>query len=121
MAERVMVYDGDIGEIYSDANHPEHGFPGCDEDDKCLAADAYITIKKNGWEILGEDDDGDIRVRTHPTDRMWWIGEKEQHNWVLSICVRLTGQLLLYQSYLHFGFGGMLMCSLAHEEEENDN
>ena len=64
MAERVMVYDGDIGEIYSDSNHPVHGFSNCDEDDKVLAAHAYIVIAKNGWEILGEDEYGDIRVRT---------------------------------------------------------
>lgn len=72
MAERVMVYDGDIGEIYSDANHPKHGFNNCDEDDKVLAADAYIVIAKNGWEVLGTDDDGDIRVRTTDTSKMWW-------------------------------------------------
>ena len=65
MADRVMVYDGDIGEIYSDSNHEEQfGFSNCDADDKVLAADAYIVIAKNGWEILGADDDGDIRVRT---------------------------------------------------------
>ena len=64
MADRVMVYDGDIGEIYSDSNHPKHGFSNCDIDDKVLKADAYIVIAKNGWEVLGEDDDGDIRVRT---------------------------------------------------------
>ena len=63
MADRVMVYDGDIGEIYSDSNHPKHGFTNCDADDKVLKADAYIVIAKNGWEILGADDDGDIRVR----------------------------------------------------------
>ena len=65
MADRVTVYDGDIGEIYSDSNREdEFGFTNCDADDKVLAADAYIVIAKNGWEILGEDDDGDIRVRT---------------------------------------------------------
>jgi hypothetical protein len=64
MADRVMVYDGDIGEIYSDSNHPDHGFSNCDIDDKVLRADAYIVIAKNNWEILGEDEDGDIRVRT---------------------------------------------------------
>ena len=65
MADRVMVYDGDIGEILSDARFEEEfGFSNCDIDDKVLAADAYIVIAKNGWEILGEDDDGDIRVRT---------------------------------------------------------
>jgi len=64
MEDRVMVYDGDIGEILSDSNRPQFGFTNCDIDDKVLEADAYITIAKNGWEILGEDDDGDIRVRT---------------------------------------------------------
>ena len=64
MAERVMVYDGDMGQIYSDSNCQEHGFTDCDIDDKVLVADAYIVIAKNGWEILGEDEDGDIRVRT---------------------------------------------------------
>ena len=64
MEDRVMVYDGDIGEILSDSNHPQFGFSNCDIDDKVLAADAYIVIAKNGWEILGADDDGDIRVRT---------------------------------------------------------
>ena len=65
MADRVMVYDGDMGEIYSDSRHEEEfGFTNCDIDDKVLAADAYIIIAKNGWEILGEDEDGDIRVRT---------------------------------------------------------
>ena len=64
MADRVTVYDGDIGEILSDANCPQFGFSNCDEDDKVLEADAYIVIAQNGWEILGADDDGDIRVRT---------------------------------------------------------
>lgn len=64
MTDRVMVYDGDIGEILSDSNRPQFGFSNCDIDDKVLEADAYIVIAKNGWEILGEDDDGDIRVRT---------------------------------------------------------
>lgn len=65
MVERVTVYDGDMGEIYSDSNREgEFGFTDCDADDKVLAADAYIIIAKNGWEILGEDEDGDIRVRT---------------------------------------------------------
>ena len=65
MADRVMVYDGDIGEIYSDSRHEEEfGFSNCDIDDKVLKADAYIVIAKNNWEILGEDEDGDIRVRT---------------------------------------------------------
>jgi hypothetical protein len=65
MADRVMVYDGDMGEIYSDSNrNGEFGFSNCDEDDKVLTANAYIVIAKNNWEILGEDDDGDIRVRT---------------------------------------------------------
>jgi hypothetical protein len=64
MQDRVTVYDGDVGEIYSDSNHPEWGFTNCDENDRVLAADAYIIIAKNNWEILGEDDDGDIRVRT---------------------------------------------------------
>lgn len=73
MADRVMVYDGDIGEIYSDSNHPDHGFSNCDEDDKVLVADAYIVIAKNGWEILGEDEDGDIRVRTSSPETMWWV------------------------------------------------
>jgi len=75
MAERVMVYDGDIGEIYSDSNHPQHGFTGCDENDKVLVADAYIVIAKNGWEILGEDDDGDIRVRTVSLEDQAMIAE----------------------------------------------
>ena len=75
MAERVMVYDGDMGEIYTDSNHPEHGFTDCDGDDKVLVADAYIVIAKNGWEILGEDDDGDIRVRTSDPKKMWWVNE----------------------------------------------
>jgi hypothetical protein len=65
MADRVMVYDGDIGEILSDVRFEEEfGFTNCDENDKVLEADAYIIIAKNNWEILGEDDDGDIRVRT---------------------------------------------------------
>jgi len=65
MTERVMVYDGDIGEILSDVRFEEEfGFTNCDENDKVLEADAYIIIAKNNWEILGEDDDGDIRVRT---------------------------------------------------------
>jgi hypothetical protein len=75
MADRVMVYDGDIGEIYSDSNHPKHGFSNCDIDDKVLKADAYIVIAKNGWEILGEDEDGDIRVRTSDPSKMWWVNE----------------------------------------------
>jgi hypothetical protein len=74
MADRVMVYDGDIGEIYSDARHEEEfGFSNCDGDDKVLEADAYIVIAKNGWEVLGADDDGDIRVRTAPVETMWWM------------------------------------------------
>ena len=74
MADRVTVYDGDIGEIYSDSNREEEfGFSNCDGDDKVLAADAYIVIAKNGWEILGEDDDGDIRVRTSDPSKMWWV------------------------------------------------
>ena len=64
MLDRVMVYDGDIGEILSDSNRPQFGFTNCDIDDKVLEADAYIVIAKNGWEILGSDEDGDIRVRT---------------------------------------------------------
>jgi len=73
MTERVMVYDGDIGEIYSDSNRPDWGFTNCDENDKVLEADAYIIIAKNNWEILGEDDDGDIRVRTSDPSKMWWV------------------------------------------------
>jgi len=74
MSERVTVYDGDMGEIYSDSNrNGEFGFSNCDEDDKVLAADAYIVIAKNDWEILGEDDDGDIRVRTSDPSKMWWV------------------------------------------------
>ena len=76
MAERVTVYDGDMGEIYSDSNRKgEFGFTDCDIDDKVLAADAYIIIAKNGWEILGEDEDGDIRVRTSDPSKMWWVNE----------------------------------------------
>jgi hypothetical protein len=64
MLDRVMVYDGDIGEILSDVRFEEEfGFSNCDINDTVLEADAYIVIAKNGWEILGADDDGDIRVR----------------------------------------------------------
>lgn len=75
MVDRVMVYDGDMGQIYSDSNCSEHGFTNCDIDDKVLVADAYIVIAKNGWEILGEDEDGDIRVRTSDPKKMWWVNE----------------------------------------------
>ena len=73
MLDRVMVYDGDIGEILSDSNCPEHGFSNCDIDDTVLEADAYIVIAKNNWEILGADDDGDIRVRRADPSTMWWM------------------------------------------------
>ena len=76
MLDRVMVYDGDIGEILSDVRFEEEfGFSNCDIDDKVLVADAYIVIAKNGWEILGEDEDGDIRVRTSNPKKMWWVNE----------------------------------------------
>ena len=45
MEDRVMVYDGDIGEILSDVRFEEEfGFSNCDIDDKVLEADAYIVI-----------------------------------------------------------------------------
>ena len=74
MLDRVMVYDGDIGEILSDSRHEEEfGFSNCDIDDTVLEADAYIVIAKNNWEILGADDDGDIRVRRADPSTMWWM------------------------------------------------
>ena len=63
MKNRVRVVDGDVGEIYSDAEGNEHGFMTTDENDTVLYAEAFIVAAQQGWTVLGLDTDGDLMVR----------------------------------------------------------
>ena len=63
MKERVTVYDGDDGEVYTLVGNPWE-FMTCDNNDTVLYAEAFIVAAQQGWEILGQDKLGDIQVRT---------------------------------------------------------
>jgi hypothetical protein len=67
MQQRVLVVDGDVGEIYSTGNGENFwGFKTCDDDCTVLIADAFIVAAKEGWEILGMDPvTGDLMVRRY--------------------------------------------------------